>query len=178
MMRTGTTRYISPKVFVRHQPYAGWERSGFTMMELLVAIAIITVIVVAAIPNFVTFNANMWLKGAADDLFFTLQQTRINAIRGGGQWMVKFGDTSYQVVNCVDNDCTTTPNSTVKTVPYSHYVGISFSDTFSNHTVVFTADGMVSNPSALTPVGKTTMTNSKGTSKTISILESGIIRIS
>ena len=177
MMRIGTPHYRF-QVFRRHQPFAGWARAGFTMMELIVAIAIITVIAVAAIPNFVTFSANMRLKGAADDLFFTLQQTRINAIRGGGRWMVQFTDTSYQVVNCVDNDCTTTPNSMVKTVPYSQYVGISFSDTFSNHTIVFAADGMVDNPNKLTPVGTTTINNNQGRSKTLSILESGIIRIS
>ncbi len=152
--------------------------AGFTLMELMVVVAIVTVMTVIAIPNFGTFMANMRLKRAADDLYFTLQQTRINAIRSGGKWMVVFSSTSYQVVNCVDNDCGTTPNSTVKVVPYSQYSGISFSDTFTNHVVEFTSDGMVSNPSNLDPVGVTTISNNKGKSKAITILGTGIIRVS
>ena len=148
------------------------------MMELMVAVAIVSVMALLAIPNFGTFMANVRLKNATDDLYFTLQQTRINAIRGGGKWMVVFSSTSYQVVNCVDNDCGTTPNSTVKVVPYSKHSGISFSDTFQNHVVEFTSDGMVSNPSSLDPVGITTITNNKGKSKTITILGTGIIRVS
>lgn len=152
--------------------------AGFTIMELMVVVAIVAIMTVIAIPNFGTFMANMRLKSAADDLYFVLQQTRINAIRSGGRWMVVFSNTSYQVVNCVDNDCGTTPNSTVKDVPYSKYSGISFTDTFTNHVVMFTSDGMVDNPGSLTPVGTTTISNNKGKSKIITILGTGIIRIS
>lgn len=152
--------------------------AGFTLLELMVVIAIVTIMTVIAIPNFGTFMANVRLKNATDDLYFTLQQTRINAIRGGGKWMVVFSSTSYQVVNCVDNDCGTTPNSTVKVVPYSKYSGISFSDTFQNHVVEFTSDGMVSNPSSLDPMIKIKITNNIGKYKTITILGTGIILVS
>lgn len=154
--------------------------AGFTMMELMVVVAILTVIIVTAIPNFGTFIANMRLKNASDDLYFTLQQVRMNAIRSGGRWMVVFSNTSYQVINCVDNQCNTTENNlVVKETPFSNYKSISFSDTFLNHTVEFTPDGMVDKPSSISgvEVGAISISNNQGKSKTISISEFGIIRM-
>lgn len=149
--------------------------AGFTLMELMVAVAIAAVLAVIAIPNFGIFMANVRLKNSADDLYFSLQRTRMEAIRSGGRWMVNFSTTSYQIINCVDNDCGTTPNTTLKEVPYSNYSGLTFSDTFSDHKLEFTSEGMVRNPDNSDPVGRVTITNSKGKSKTIEIKETGII---
>ncbi len=155
--------------------------AGFTLMELMVVVAIVTVMIVIAIPNFGTFMANMRLKSAADDLYFTLQQTRMNAIRGGGRWMVVFSNTSYQVVNCVDNDCGTTENNVVvKETLYSTYKGISFSDTFDNHLFKFTPDGMAApyiDDDPRLEIGKVTLSSAPNKSKFISICKTGIIRM-
>jgi len=142
------------------------------MMELMVAIAIVSVMVLLAIPNFVTFIANMRLKGAADDLYFTLQQTRANAIRSGGRWMIQFTSTSYRIYDCRDNACNDDNDILMKENPFSKYAGISFTDTFSNHRTEFLSDGMASQ------VGSTTISNNKGRSRIITVQSSGSIRMS
>uniref|UniRef100_A0A7C4MR58 Type II secretion system protein H n=1 Tax=Desulfatirhabdium butyrativorans TaxID=340467 RepID=A0A7C4MR58_9BACT len=174
MMKTGTHRdgWFYPKVFRRCVPSTAQERKGFTMMELMVAVVIVSVMVLLAIPNFVTFIANMRLKGAADDLYFTLQQTRANAIRSGGKWMIQFTSTSYRIYDCRDNACNDDNDILMKENPFSKYAGISFTDTFSNHRTEFLSDGMASQS------GSTKISNNKGRERTIAVQTSGNIRTS
>ncbi len=57
--------------------------SGFTLVELLVSIAVLAVILGIAVPSFMSTMANSRLTGAANELLAAIQQARMEALRRG-----------------------------------------------------------------------------------------------
>jgi type IV fimbrial biogenesis protein FimT len=83
------------------------NESGFTIVELLVAIAIIGILSGIAIPTFSVWLPNYRLRTAALDLYGNLQLAKMQAIRTNGEYAVVFneGGGFYQVVSGgVDRD--------------------------------------------------------------------------
>ncbi|MEW6258277.1 MAG: GspH/FimT family pseudopilin [Thermodesulfobacteriota bacterium] len=143
---------------------------GLTLTELIVVIAIMGVVILSMAPNLTAFVSRVRTKGAAQEMYFTLQQVRMNAIRAGGRWAVNFSTTACQVIDCTDNDCTTTNNNrTVKTIDWTRYQGTIVSQNFPGNRIVFNAEG-TSN------AGSITVRNPKDTF-TIVVASSGRIRI-
>ena len=54
---------------------------GFTLTEILIVIAIISILSAVAVPNFLSWRPNMQLKAAARDLHSGLQNAKIEAIK-------------------------------------------------------------------------------------------------
>jgi type IV fimbrial biogenesis protein FimT len=59
----------------------GRRTSGFTLLELMLTLAVVGVIVALAIPNFREFILNSRLTGAANDLLASTQLARSEAIK-------------------------------------------------------------------------------------------------
>ncbi len=59
--------------------------SGMTLIELMIAIAILVVLMVMAIPSFQSLIASSRLRTASSDFSITLAQARSNAIRRGAR---------------------------------------------------------------------------------------------
>lgn len=59
-------------------------QSGFTLIEMMVVIAIISIIASIAVPSFSTFFDRYRLRGAADAMFGDLQAARMEALRNNG----------------------------------------------------------------------------------------------
>ncbi len=57
------------------------SQHGFTMLELMTALAVASVLVALAVPNFRTFFLNNRLTSAANDLFASSQRARTEAIK-------------------------------------------------------------------------------------------------
>jgi type IV fimbrial biogenesis protein FimT len=75
------------KKSVVSDPRAGQQR-GFTLMELIVTMAVAAILVAIAAPSFASiFNANR-LSGTANELLATLQSARIEAIRRNARTVV------------------------------------------------------------------------------------------
>lgn len=124
--------------------------SGLTLTELMVVIAVIGVMVLASVPSLSALVSKIRTKGAAQYLYFILQQVRMNAIRSSGRWALEFSTTSCQIVDCVDNDCaTTTDNQVVRTIDLTQYKGTSVTQNFSANRIVFNAEG-TSNAGSIT----------------------------
>ncbi|MCX5880490.1 MAG: GspH/FimT family pseudopilin [Deltaproteobacteria bacterium] len=106
--------------------------NGFTLVEMMTVIAIMAIVSAIAIPNFYSYAAGMKLRNAGRDLYSTLQNTRMNAIRQNVRWAVRFnGAASYQVIDCgTDNTCGTADDdnsgaSIRPTTNISQYAGIN-----------------------------------------------------
>jgi len=83
--------------------------AGFSLIELMVAIAIIAILMGLAIPGFATWLPNYRLKGAARDLYSNLQLAKSGAIKDRTEWAIRFTTaTSYEVWSARDPD---TPNA-------------------------------------------------------------------
>jgi len=81
-----------------------WKDNGFTLVEMMVVIAIMAIVSAIAIPNFYSYAAGMKLRSASRDLYSTFQKTRMNAIRQNIRWAVAFTSTAYVVVDCGPNN--------------------------------------------------------------------------
>jgi len=63
---------------------------GFTMIELVIAVAIIAIMAAIAIPGFSTWLPNYRLKSAARDLYSNMQLAKIGAVRNNANWAIVF----------------------------------------------------------------------------------------
>lgn len=98
---------------------------GFTKVELLVVISILSILTGFALPGFINWLPSYRLKGAVRDLYSNLQLTKSSAIRDRGEWAIQFdkAGNSYQVVSGgADRIYSTTDDNIVqKTVVLPNY---------------------------------------------------------
>lgn len=78
-------------------PYRG-HRQGFTLMEMMIGIALIGILTVVAVPNIALFSSGYKLRGAAREVATDLQYARLLAVKENRDIRVDFSTNSYQVV--------------------------------------------------------------------------------
>jgi type IV fimbrial biogenesis protein FimT len=73
------------------------KTSGFTLMELMVTIAIIAILSAIAIPNFIAWIPKFKLGGGCRDVLAILQKTRVQAVKDNTSYVLMFdtGNESY-----------------------------------------------------------------------------------
>ncbi len=137
------------------------NKSGFTLVELIVAFGILAVLMVVAIPNFSVWKANTQLKDAANDLYNTMQRAKMGAISKNRDWRVTFNTSggTYSLIDSVNGTLDDADDITVETINLNTYgsgvgyghgaasspVGSSFGTgnvTFSGSRVTFDSRGM------------------------------------
>lgn len=75
--------FNEPRVFVKMPPRT--TINGFTLLELLVAIAVLAIIMGIAVPSFMSTMINARLTTAANDFLAALQLARTEAMRAQGR---------------------------------------------------------------------------------------------
>ena len=158
---------------------------GFTMIELVIAVAIIAIMTAIAIPGFSTWLPNYRLKSAARDVYSNMQLAKMGAVRNNGNWAIVFDTTAgaHRYLVCsddgVDDDWSATgDNATEKIVDlgdYSSGVAYGHGNATTNATVgggVFPDDDIsyTTNVAIFTPrgtvntLGYVYLSNNKGSS--------------
>jgi type II secretory pathway pseudopilin PulG len=110
------------------------KKNGFTILELIVIIAIFVTLLVVAIPGFSRWLPNYRLRAATRDLFSNLQHAKLTAVKRHRTCAISFnqdiGGTIYDYVVYVDmgNDLEFSAGDEVLTkVLFSErYTGVSF----------------------------------------------------
>jgi type IV fimbrial biogenesis protein FimT len=67
---------------IRKPPLPGWQ-PGFTLIELIITLAIAGILLAVAVPNFISFVQNSRLTSQANDLVTALNYARSEAIKRG-----------------------------------------------------------------------------------------------
>jgi len=93
---------------VRGQP-------GFTLVELMVTLAVATVLVVIAVPSFVDFLDKVRLKGVAHNVVDLINDARTESVKQGRAINVRFVGTS--AAWCVGANAAAEPTNLGDTVP-------------------------------------------------------------
>ena len=103
---------------------------GFTIIEMMIVIAIIGILSMIAVPDFLGLTSRARLKSAARDIVSNMQLARVKAIRDGSPWAVQFdtGDARYRVLSNkgADGNWNTGDDTVYKTVNLSDYSGVSY----------------------------------------------------
>jgi prepilin-type N-terminal cleavage/methylation domain-containing protein len=145
------------------------NRSGFSLIELMVAIAIIAILATIAIPNAIAWRSNAQLNGAARRVKDTLQATRMAAIKSNLPTDVIFNAaTSYdtQTRNFTAGAVAARPIATHQLAPG---VTIAFN---SGAQITFNNRGMTGNNGTIT----LRHTNGRSLRIVVSILGSSVIQ--
>ena len=148
-------------------------QAAFTMVEMMIIIAIIGIAAAIAIPSFLSLLPGMRLNGAARQVMGDLMAARMKAVKLNMTTQVFFSDNGYQYKIC--NDTSADTDTTV----YDGEGDIENRDLQNEyHDVIFNSN---INPSfsprgTANNFGKITLTNSAG-SKYVKIVITGRVRI-
>lgn len=122
--------------------------SGFTLVELMVTLAVLAIILAAAVPSFADFFDKYRLRGAVDDVVSVISDARAESVKIGRDVRVDFaGTTSAWCVaanpaaapsggaaigspadcDCSAGTCGAMPDGSVLAVPVGGHAGITAS---------------------------------------------------
>lgn len=120
----------------------GRSHSGFTLVEVMVTVAIIGILVALGTTSLSTLLPKMRLRSAARDVLANIEETKMAAIERGNECTIDFSAlTSYTI--CQENDSTAGCNATtdiiIKTVDlasrYDNHITLH-APSFSSHKYV------------------------------------------
>lgn len=162
------------------------RETGFTLMEILIVIALISVISVFAIPGIMSWMPDYRLKSAARDARSNFQKAKLAAIRERANCAFWIGGTNDKYVVYVVSDNNQVPDNgeqVIAEVNLADEYGddgkfVSFLDDDGGpiEWIAFQPNGLPRNPGGALEGGVLTIDNSKGNTFEIIVTRAGNIR--
>jgi len=149
------------------------RESGFTLIEMMIVIAVLAIMAAIAIPNFMSLLPGMRLNGAARQVMGDLMAARMNAVKQNNEFKVFFGSPSanqYQILDDDNNDGTADGGEAITTKNIQdNYYDVTLG---SNINPTFYPRGTANGNGTIT----LTSTNS-GDSKSVTVIITGRVKI-
>ena len=149
------------------------RQSGFTLIEMMIVIAVLAIMSAIAIPNFMSLLPGMRLNGAARQVMGDLMAVRMNAVKQNNEFKVFFnspGANQYQILDDDDNDGTADTGEAI-TTPAKN-----IQDNYPDVTVSSTNNPIFFPRGTATGLPTVTLQNSSGT-KTVTVSIAGRVKI-
>jgi type IV fimbrial biogenesis protein FimT len=130
------------------------RQSGFSILDIMVALAVFTVLAAISTPNLKNWMRVYRLKSAAMDLYSNIQMAKMNAVKENRQWKLRFNSGGfYDVIRCLTVTC---ENGNIN-VDYQIPRNVQFSIAYSNEvqfknptsTTVFEQNPLILNANGL-----------------------------
>ena len=157
------------------------RESGFTLIEMMIVVAVFAIMATVAIPTFISLLPGMRLNGSARDIFVVMNQIRMRAVAKNTVGVIRF-DTGNSWTAWVDDglaginywyDSNTTPPDTLIKSGTTE-TGVTISTDIPSNTFAFNSRGLpAGTPSAYT----VTLTNTEGDTRIVQVNALGIIKI-
>lgn len=146
------------------------KRKGFTLIELMIVVAVMGILMTIAIPGYQIFTAQKRLNGAARMVMSDLMAARMKAVSLNQRVKVSFGSNVYRICNDADGNGTVADNEgddIEKDISAEHY-----------DVTLSASANPIFHPRGTAALGGTvTLTNSRG-SKYVIVALTGRVRIS
>jgi type IV fimbrial biogenesis protein FimT len=144
------------------------KTSGFTLMELMIVIAIIAIMSSIAIPNFIGWLPDRRLDAGAQDILQGLQKSRSKAIMTNRNVIVTFDAGNNSFIAFVDEDASNDQSAGDLTIANRNMpAGIVFDVLGFGATVTFDNRGIPTNSGVLS------LQNNNGNGRNIELYLSG-----
>ena len=157
------------------------KNAGFTLVELLIVIAIMGIIAAVTIPGYLAFIPNYRLRAAAEELQGDIQFAKIRAIKLGVVVSIRVNTATDTYTMFVDNGAgANTGNGAldgdegapIKTATMPSGIDIT-GVTFTNNAVQFNSRGLPFNWND----GEVSIRNERGRTTAVSVDEAGSVDI-
>jgi len=75
------------------------SRSGFTLVEIMITLVVIAIVAVLASPAFLAMAPEMQLRGEAQELFSSIQETKILAVKENRDITIRFDTPGFYYID-------------------------------------------------------------------------------